>query len=98
MVSSDVSEKRYGLSLSAGASKFLAVWLGFLWAILLIIIFGCCSVGRAWRIGRHKAFYICVRMFGESGASANNCDRSAALTQWHKQKAIVVKRERRCRA
>jgi hypothetical protein len=57
------------LTLSAVASKFLAVWLGFLLAILLIIIIGCCSVGRAWRIGRHKALYICVRMFGESGAS-----------------------------
>jgi hypothetical protein len=74
-------------------SKFLAIWLGFLRAILLIIIIDCCSVGRAGRIGRHKALHICVRMFGKNGASAKNYIWSATLTQRYKQKQFVGKLE-----
>jgi hypothetical protein len=63
--------------------KFLAgvAWLGFPEAILLIVILGCCSVGRAWLDRRLDAFYICVQMFGENGALARIAIWSAALTQ-----------------
>jgi hypothetical protein len=40
MVGFDGSEERDGWPPGAGASKFLAVWLGFLCAILLIFIVG----------------------------------------------------------